>query len=40
VFEVGPHLGGKEALKNEEWSSVKKLVNRLEAVGGGDGAAA
>jgi dynein intermediate chain len=40
VFEVGPHLGGKEALKNEEWSSVKKLVNRLEAVGGGDGAGA
>ncbi|KAL2199006.1 WD40-repeat-containing domain protein [Corynascus similis CBS 632.67] len=37
VFEVGPDLGGKEGLKNEEWTSVKKLVNRLEAVGGGDG---
>ncbi|KAH6853465.1 WD40-repeat-containing domain protein [Chaetomium sp. MPI-CAGE-AT-0009] len=40
VFEVGPDLGGKEALKNEEWTSVKKLVNRLEAVGGGDGGGA
>ncbi|KAK3903038.1 WD40-repeat-containing domain protein [Staphylotrichum tortipilum] len=38
VFEVGPDLGGKEALKNEEWTSVKKLVNRLEAVGVADGA--
>lgn len=38
VFEVGPDLGGKEGLKNEEWASVKKLVNRLEAVGGADGA--
>jgi dynein intermediate chain len=37
VFEVGPDLGGKEGLKNEEWMSVKKLVNRLEAVGGSDG---
>ncbi|KAL2174743.1 WD40-repeat-containing domain protein [Thermothelomyces heterothallicus CBS 202.75] len=37
VFEVGPDLGGKEGLKNEEWTSVKKLINRLEAVGGGDG---
>jgi dynein intermediate chain len=37
VFEVGPDLGGKEGLKNEEWTSVKKLVNRLEAVGGSDG---
>ncbi|KAK4160992.1 putative cytoplasmic dynein 1 intermediate chain 2 [Cladorrhinum sp. PSN259] len=33
MFEVGPDLGGKEGLKNEEWTSVKKLVNRLEAVG-------
>ncbi|KAK3309647.1 WD40-repeat-containing domain protein [Chaetomium strumarium] len=38
VFEVGPDLGGKEGLKNEEWTSVKKLVNRLEAVGSNDGA--
>ena len=38
VFEVGPDLGGKEGLKNEEWASVKKLVNRLEAVGATDGA--
>ncbi|AEO70116.1 cb62a54b-08e2-4607-acc1-bd4401cf630f [Thermothielavioides terrestris] len=38
VFEVGPDLGGKEGLKNEEWTSVKKLVNRLEAVGANDGA--
>ncbi|KAK4181320.1 putative cytoplasmic dynein 1 intermediate chain 2 [Triangularia setosa] len=33
VFEVGPDLGGRENLKNEEWASVKKLVNRIEAVG-------
>ncbi len=33
VFEVGPDLGGKESLKNEEWTNVKKLVNRIEAVG-------
>lgn len=33
MFEVGPDLGGKENLKNEEWTSVKKLVNRIEAVG-------
>lgn len=33
VFEVGPDLGGKEGLKNEEWTNVKKLVNRLEAAG-------
>ncbi len=33
VFEVGPDLGGKEGLKNEEWTNVKKLVNRIEAVG-------
>ncbi|KAK4129253.1 WD40 repeat-like protein [Parathielavia appendiculata] len=40
VFEVGPDLGGKEGLRNEEWTSVKKLVNRLEAVGGSDGVGA
>ncbi|KYK59974.1 cytoplasmic dynein 1 intermediate chain 2 [Drechmeria coniospora] len=33
VFEVGSGLGGREALKNEEWTNVKKLVNRVEAVG-------
>ena len=33
VFEVGSGLGGKEALKNDEWANVKKLVNRAEAVG-------
>ncbi|KIE03322.1 cytoplasmic dynein 1 intermediate chain 2, partial [Metarhizium majus ARSEF 297] len=33
VFEVGSGLGGKEGLKNEEWTNVKKLVNRVEAVG-------
>lgn len=33
VFEVSGGLGGKEGLKNEEWSNVKKLVNRVEAVG-------
>jgi dynein intermediate chain len=33
MFEVGPDLGGKEGLKNEEWTNVKKLVSRIEAVG-------
>lgn len=32
VFDVASGLGGKEGLKNEEWTSVKKLVNRVEAV--------
>ncbi|KAL8420160.1 hypothetical protein RB594_003078 [Gaeumannomyces avenae] len=31
VFEVGPDLGGKENLRSEEWTTVKKLVNRLES---------
>lgn len=31
VFEVGPDLGGKESARNEEWTSVKKLVARLES---------
>ncbi|KAI0109992.1 WD40 repeat-like protein [Daldinia grandis] len=35
VFEVGPDLGGKEAVRSEEWTNVKKLVARLEAVSGG-----
>ena len=39
VFEVGPDLGGKDSLKPEEWTNVKKLVNRLEA-GGVNGATA
>ncbi|SZF04853.1 unnamed protein product [Blumeria hordei] len=30
VFEVGPDLGGKESARHEEWTSVKKLVARLE----------
>lgn len=36
LFEVGPDLGGKDGLKNEEWTMVKKLVNRIEAVGSND----
>ncbi|KAI1387000.1 WD40 repeat-like protein [Hypoxylon trugodes] len=35
VFEVGPDLGGRESARAEEWTSVKKLVARLEAVSGG-----
>ncbi|KAI5919219.1 cytoplasmic dynein-like protein 1 intermediate chain 2 [Camillea tinctor] len=35
VFEVGPDLGGKETVRSEEWTNVKKLVARLEAVGAG-----
>ncbi|RYP21810.1 hypothetical protein DL765_002035 [Monosporascus sp. GIB2] len=35
VFEGGPDLGGKEGVRNEEWTAVKKLVARLEAAGGG-----
>jgi dynein intermediate chain len=31
IFEVGPDLGGKESARNEEWTSVKKLVARLES---------
>ncbi|KAH8675454.1 WD40-repeat-containing domain protein [Xylariales sp. PMI_506] len=31
LFEVGPDLGGKEGARPEEWTSVKKLVARLEA---------
>lgn len=33
VFEVAGGLGGKEGLKNEDWTNVKKLVNRVDAVG-------
>ncbi|KAL2756892.1 hypothetical protein ACRALDRAFT_1049131 [Sodiomyces alcalophilus JCM 7366] len=33
VFEVASGLGGLEDLKAEEWTNVKKLVNRVEAVG-------
>ncbi|KAI0136391.1 WD40-repeat-containing domain protein [Xylariales sp. AK1849] len=35
LFEVGPDLGGKEGIRAEEWTSVKKLVARLEATGTG-----
>ena len=34
VFEVGDDLGGVQT-RSEEWSGVKRLVNRLE--GHGDG---
>ncbi|CZT00443.1 probable cytoplasmic dynein intermediate chain [Rhynchosporium agropyri] len=37
VFEVGPDLGGKESARNEEWTSVKKLVARLESAAAGLG---
>ncbi|KFY65852.1 hypothetical protein V496_02292 [Pseudogymnoascus sp. VKM F-4515 (FW-2607)] len=38
VFEVGPDLGGKESSRSEEWTSMKKLVAKLEAAGlGGQG---
>jgi dynein intermediate chain, cytosolic len=33
VFEVASGLGGREDLKAEEWTNVKKLVNRVEADG-------
>lgn len=33
VFEVGSGLGGKEGLKHEDWTNMKKLVNRVDAVG-------
>lgn len=35
LFEVGPDLGGKESVRNDEWTSVKKLVARLEAASAG-----
>ncbi|KAI1190485.1 cytoplasmic dynein-like protein 1 intermediate chain 2 [Nemania serpens] len=35
LFEVGPDLGGKEAARSDEWTSVKKLVARLEAASAG-----
>jgi dynein intermediate chain len=35
VFEVGPDLGGKDSARNEEWTSVKKLVARLESTSTG-----
>ncbi|KAL3420990.1 WD domain-containing protein [Phlyctema vagabunda] len=31
VFEVGPDLGGKDSVRNEEWTNVKKLLARLES---------
>ncbi|KAF2836413.1 WD40 repeat-like protein [Patellaria atrata CBS 101060] len=30
VFEVGTGLGGLDSVRNDEWTSMKKLVNRLE----------
>ncbi|CCF41173.1 cytoplasmic dynein 1 intermediate chain 1 [Colletotrichum higginsianum] len=33
VFEVTSGLGGRDDLKAEEWTNVKKLVNRVEAHG-------
>jgi dynein intermediate chain len=33
VFEVGVDLGGKEGVKGEEWTAVKKLVGRVESQG-------
>lgn len=33
VFEVASGLGGKEGLKHEDWTNMKKLVNRVDAVG-------
>lgn len=33
IFEVGPALGGKDSARNEEWTSMKKLVARLESTG-------
>lgn len=33
VFEVGADLGGKDSARNEEWTSVKKLVAKLESQG-------
>lgn len=34
LFEVGGELGGTEGVRQEEWMGVKKLVARLEGVGG------
>jgi dynein intermediate chain len=36
VFEVGVDLGGKEGVRSEEWTGVKKLVARVEG-GGANG---
>ncbi|KAG9257942.1 WD40-repeat-containing domain protein [Emericellopsis atlantica] len=33
VFDVASGLGGKEGLKHEDWTNVKKLVNRVDAHG-------
>lgn len=33
VFEVAAGLGGRDGLKSDEWTKVKKLVNRAEAAG-------
>ncbi|KAI9886288.1 MAG: hypothetical protein M1823_001897 [Watsoniomyces obsoletus] len=34
VFEVGSALGGRDSAKQDEWTSVKRLVGRLSAGGG------
>ena len=31
IFEVGPALGGKDSARNDEWTSIKKLIARLES---------
>lgn len=31
VFEVGADLGGKDSARNEEWTTMKKLVAKLES---------
>lgn len=35
VFEVGAALGGRDSARPDEWTSVKRLVNRLGGGGGG-----
>ncbi|KAL0257235.1 hypothetical protein SLS55_008045 [Diplodia seriata] len=34
VFEVGAELGGQDNLRQEEWTGVKKFVQRLDTAGG------
>lgn len=38
VFEVGADLGGKESVKNDEYSTVKKLIAKLESSSDSNGA--
>ena len=37
VFEVGTALGGRDSARPDEWTSVKRLVNRLVGGGGSSG---